>query len=119
MIPQNYIPEVSFGYLYDDGSYSDQREPRGATCVPRRPRADAKWNHELRCWCVDGQPIDPQAATSMVEQLQASGAPPVLTVDEILDNLTVEQKMELVAKLATEQQQQGAGTSTVGNTFTL
>lgn len=47
-----------YGFIYEDGSYSDDRLPKGAMLVPRRPSSDHKWNSETREWVlVGGQPV--------------------------------------------------------------
>lgn len=42
----------AYGFIYADGSYSDERQPRGATIVPRRPSADHMWDPDDKKWYV-------------------------------------------------------------------
>jgi hypothetical protein len=102
----NLIEDKFFGFVYEDGSYSDTREARAATCVPKRPHNDAIWDHEQKCWMLGGQPITQANPAQMQEMLVATAAaePEKLNVDTVLDMLTPEQKMELIAKLATQNQ---------------
>jgi len=39
-----------YGFIYADGSYTDERLPKGATLVPRRPSPSHKWDMEKKMW---------------------------------------------------------------------
>lgn len=40
----------AYGFIYADGTYSDERQPRGATIVPRRPSINHAWDPDTREW---------------------------------------------------------------------
>lgn len=64
----------SFGFIYADGSYSDERLPKGAMLVPRRPSPNHKWDQNKRAWIL--QAPAPAAAAAPV-------TPPVQPVDTL------------------------------------
>ncbi len=47
-----------YGFIYADGTYSDEREPRGATLVPRRPNPGSMWDPDRREWYDGGGSAD-------------------------------------------------------------
>lgn len=39
-----------YGFIYADGSYSDERLPKGAILVPRRPSPEHQWDMGKKQW---------------------------------------------------------------------
>jgi hypothetical protein len=66
-----------YGYIYADGSYSDEREPRGAILVPRRPSPAHFWDPDSREWYTDGavMPASTGRETESVDGDPAGKAP--------------------------------------------
>ena len=100
----NQLKDEEHGYVYDDGSYSNEREPRAATVVPRRKREGDVWSHEARCWMRDGAPVDPdEVPPGALIQLESTAVdtskPSGVTVDDVLNSLSVDAQMEMLAKL--------------------
>lgn len=73
-----------YGYIYADGSYSDEREPRGAYLVPRRPSPAHFWDPDSREWFLDGD-VMPPATNAPTESVggDAPGKPP--TVEQVVE----------------------------------
>jgi hypothetical protein len=65
----------AFGFIYADGSYSDERLPKGATLVPRRPGPSYKWDFANKRW-VDTAVTAVKAAEPVKEAAPAPVIPP-------------------------------------------
>jgi len=48
---------LEYGFIYADGSYSDERLPKGATLVPRRPSPQHKWDAVAKRWVSGEMPV--------------------------------------------------------------
>lgn len=49
-----------YGFIYVDGSYSDEREPRGAYIVPRRPSKRHFWDPDSKEWYLPEDVLPPE-----------------------------------------------------------
>lgn len=69
----------AFGFIYADGSYSDERLPKGAMLVPRRPSPQHKWDQGKRAWVIPAAAVAPAPAPTPpqpeVAALEAAAAP--------------------------------------------
>lgn len=100
----NQLPSDNVGYIYADGSYSDEREPRGATVVPRRQQVGDVWSHAAKCWLRDGKPIDPDTAGTFIEPERVDVQPVAegeKNVDALIEGMSNDARMEMFAKLST------------------
>lgn len=92
-----------YGFIYADGSYSDEREPRGAILVPRRPSPAHFWDPDSREWFIDGEVMPPVTGGQTqekvggenpekpptLEQVQAANKPAAQTSTTSMASLTV------------------------------
>jgi len=73
-----------YGFIYADGSYTDERLPKGATLVPRRPSPSHKWDMEKKMWIGTTSapavpavsPVSPVSAASYGREAPAVAADP-------------------------------------------
>ena len=88
-----------YGFIYADGTYSDEREMRGAYLVPRRPSADYMWDPDSREWYLDGTVMPP--STGQVQEPVAGqlGTRPPTFAEVVAANPNLEKEV-ITSKVA-------------------
>ena len=73
-----------YGFIYEDGTYSDERELRGAYLVPRRPSGQHYWDPDSREWFLDGDAMPP-ATGNVTEPVAGETGTKAPTLQEVVD----------------------------------
>lgn len=85
MLPYEQREMSLYGFIYSDGSYSDERQPRGAMLVPRRPSDKHFWDPEAKEWYLDGEVMPPEdEGRAKLESVEGDDAGQPPTIEQVV-----------------------------------